>query len=190
MATERPLAYTAAARRFHWWTVGLLAVQFPLGIGMVVRGSGFGIWDGLTNASYSTHKLLGVVLFALVAARFAYRLRNGVPDAEPTTEAWQHRAGQVSHWAMYGLLLVVPVLGWFGVQFYPALDLFGLVKLPAVVAPDKAASGVMLQVHAAAAFALLGLVALHVGAALFHRFVRRDRVFQRMQPGGPASGPA
>ena len=168
MAEQRPLAYRAAARRFHWWTAGLLAIQVPLGIAMVVRGSG-GIWDGLTNASYSTHKLLGVVLFVLVAARLAYRVWNGVPDAEPTIEVWQHRASQATHWAMYGLLLAVPVLGWFGVQLYPALDLFGLAKLPAVVAPDKAASDTVLQAHAAAAFALLALVALHVGAALFHR---------------------
>ena len=190
MAKEQPQAYRAAARRFHWWTVGLLAIQVPLGIAMVVRGSGFGIWDGLTNASYSTHKLLGVVLFVLVAARLAYRLSNGVPDGEPTIEAWQHRTSRATHWAMYGLLLTVPLLGWFGVQLYPALGLFGLVELPAVVASDKAASAVVLQAHAAAAFGLMALVALHVGAALFHRFVRHDRVFQRMQPGGPASGPA
>ena len=61
---------------------------------------------------------------------------------------------------MYGLLLAVPALGWFGVQLYPALDVFCLVKLPAVVAPDKAASGMVLQAHAAAAFALLALAAL------------------------------
>ena len=182
-------AYTPAARRFHWWTVGLLAIQVPLGIGMVMRGSGFGIWDGLTNGSYSAHKLLGVVLFFVVAARLAFRLRNGAPAPEPTTEAWQRRAGHITHGALYALLLTAPVLGWFGVQLYPALDLFGIATLPAIVPPDKAMSAVVLQWHAAAAFTLLGLIALHIAAALFHRLIRKDQVFQRMQPGGPASGP-
>ncbi len=180
MRTEA--TYSRIARRFHWWTAGLLAFQVPLGLFMVVRGSRMGIWDGLTNGSYSAHKLLGVVLFGLVAARLAYRLREGVPAAEATTEPWQRRVAGLTHRALYGLMLAVPILGWFGVQLYPALDLFGLVSLPAVVGPDKAAGELVLQLHAAAAFALVAVVALHVGAALFHRFIRKDGVFQRMQP--------
>lgn len=181
--TERRRGYGPVARRFHWWTVGLLALQVPLGIAMVVRGPTLGLWDGVTNASYGAHKLLGVVVFVLIAARLSHRLGRGVPDPEPTIALWQRRVGTMSHRAMYALLLVVPLLGWFGVQLYPALDLFGVVSLPAVVSPDKPAGERVLRLHAIAAFLLLGLVALHVAAALFHRFVRRDGVLQRMLPG-------
>lgn len=180
METGRPERYGAAARRFHWWTVAFVAAQIPLGIAMVVRGSGLGIWDGLTNVLYDSHKLLGAIIFFMVAARLIHRLRAGIPATERTIVPWQRRVGLLTHWAMYGLLLTVPVAGWFGVQFYPALDLFGLVRLPAIVTPDKVAVELMLGAHAAAAFALLAVVALHVGAALFHRFVLRDEVFQRM----------
>ena len=183
MGTGRHRTYGVTARRFHWWTAGLLAVQIPLGIGMVVRGSWLDIWDGLTNASYSTHKLLGVVIFLVAAARLLHRLAHGVPEPEPTTEPWRRRVGALTHRTLYALLLAVPAIGWFGVQLYPALDLFGLVALPAVVAPDRAASMWVLRLHAAAAFALLALVALHIAAALHHRFVRKDRVFQRMHRG-------
>jgi len=86
------------------------------------------------------------------------------------------------------LLLLVPILGWYGVQLYPALDVFDLFSLPAVVAPDNAASGRVLQVHALSAFALLFLIAMHVSAALYHHFIRKDGVLIRMLPklGAPA----
>ncbi|MBC7800731.1 MAG: cytochrome b [Gemmatimonadaceae bacterium] len=183
MTTDRPQTYTAIARFFHWATVAILVVSVPLGVGMVIRGSWLGIWDGLTNAMYSSHKLLGVMVFFVVAARLAYRVVHGAPGPAPTVQPVQRRISGAVHASMYALLLMVPVAGWFGVQLYPALDLFGVASLPAVVAPDKAASTWVLALHAAMAFTLVGLITLHVGAALFHRFVRRDGVLQRMLPG-------
>lgn len=80
------------------------------------------------------------------------------------------------------LLLATPVVGHIGISLLPALDIFGLVKLPGVVAPDKAAAGTAFAVHTALAAALVLLIALHVAAALFHYFVRKDNVLGRMIP--------
>lgn len=163
----------------------MLAVSIPLGVAMVIRGSSFGIWDGLTNTMYSIHKLLGVSVFVVVLARLAYRVVQGAPGPASTLGPVQRRISGAVHAAMYALLLSVPVVGWFGVQLYPALDLFGVVSLPAVVAPSKADSAWVLATHAAMAFTLLVLIALHVGAALYHRFFRKDGVLQRMTSSGP-----
>ena len=186
METGRRQTYSVAARRFHWWTVAALTIMVPLGFAMSVRGNQFNIWDSLTNAMYSGHKMLGVVLFFLVAVRLLYRMGRGAPDEEPTIGPLQRRASRLVHWGMYILLLATPVAGWFGVQLYPALDLFGPLSLPAVVAPDKAASAWVLELHGTLAFALLSLVAVHVATALFHHLVRKDRVLQRMAPRVPA----
>ncbi|HXF53562.1 MAG TPA: cytochrome b/b6 domain-containing protein, partial [Hyphomicrobiaceae bacterium] len=104
------------------------------------------------------------------------------PADEPTLEPWQKVVSKLNHWAMYILLLVVPLLGWFGVQLYPALDVFGLFSLPAVVSPDQATAESVLAIHKTLALVLVGLIALHVGAALYHYFVRKDGVLQRMIP--------
>ena len=183
MSLENSSTYRPAARHFHWLTVALVAVQIPLGIAMAVRGSWMDIWDTLTNNLYSAHKLLGFILFFVVAARLAYRLSHPVPPDEPTLEPWQKVTSHVTHRAIYGLLLLVPVLGWFGVQLFPALDVFGLFNLPAVVAPDNAASVWVLNLHRMLAILLLLLVTMHVGAALFHHFIRKDGVLIRMLPG-------
>lgn len=174
--------YGSTARHFHWWSAVLVVVQFALGITMLVRASWLDIWDALTNTLYSSHKLLGVCLFLLVLVRLLYRLVRGVPDDEPSLETWQKFVSHVTHGMIYGFLLVVPVIGWFGVQLYPALDVFGWFSLPAVVSPDNAASGRVLQLHAITAFILLFLVTMHVTAALYHHFIRKDGVLVRMVP--------
>jgi cytochrome b561 len=89
---------------------------------------------------------------------------------------------------MYLLLLVVPLLGWFGVQLYPALDVFGLFSLPAIVAPDQARAETVFAIHKALALVLVAFIALHVAAALYHYLIRRDGVLQRMVPWLPRRG--
>ena len=174
--------YTCRARHFHWWTVGFVSVLVPVGLYMNYRGNVLGIFDGLTNTLYSTHKLLGFTLLLIVVARLGYRLLHGAPADEPTLEPWQKVVSSLNHWGMYVLLLIVPLLGWFGVQLYPALDVFGLFSLPAVVGPNQEAAETVLAIHKTLALLLVAFIALHVGAALYHYFIRKDGVLNRMIP--------
>lgn len=175
--------YSGTARALHWLMLVLIAAQIPVGFYMVYRGKTLNLWDGLTNNLYSGHKLLGIALLGLVVLRLLYRLTHGAPADEPTLEAWQKGASHATHWALYLLLLAVPVLGWLGVSYFPALDIFGLFKLPALVAPDDAMAAKVLAYHAIGAIVLAGLIAMHVGAALYHYLIRRDNVLARMLPG-------
>jgi cytochrome b561 len=179
-ASTEDATYSTAARRFHWWTVLFVATQIPLGLTMAYRGNKLDIWDGLTNALYSSHKLLGIVIFLLVLARLVYRLRNGAPPDEPSLEWWQRGASHTTHWGLYLLLLVVPILGYIGVSLYPALDLFGIVSLPGLVAPNQDAAARVFYYHWLGAVAIVLLIGMHVGAALFHYVIRKDGVLRRM----------
>lgn len=174
--------YTRTARGLHWATVILLAAQIPVGVYMVYRGATLNLWDGTTNALYSAHKLSGVVILALVVWRLAYRLSRGAPADEPTLEPWQRAASHASHWALYALMVSVPVAGYVGVSLFPALDIFGLFSLPGVVAPDKAAAETAFGVHKLLVILLVVVLAVHVAAALFHYVVRKDNVLGRMIP--------
>jgi len=175
--------YSPAARRFHWLTVAAVFVMIPLGLGMTYRGNTLDIWDGLTNALYSSHKLLGFLILWLSAGRLIYRLAKGAPPDEPTLEWWQKAASHLVHWALYGLLLAVPLLGWIGVSLYPSLTLFNLFDLPALAKPNEAAAARILDLHGWLAILLALAIAAHIGAALFHHFIRRDGVLRRMLPG-------
>ena len=175
--------YSSTARTFHWLVVFLIAIQIPVGLYMVYRGTDLNIWDATTNQLYSGHKLTGVVILSLVLLRLAYQLIAGAPSPEPTLEPWQRTISALNHWGLYLLLLIVPILGYIGVSMYPALDIFGLFKLPALVDPDKKMSTPIFLWHFCGAMALLALIALHVCAALFHLVIRQDNVMGRMWPG-------
>ena len=51
-------------------------------------------------------------------------------------------------------------------------------RVPSVMAGDKPLTALFHQIHALSAWVLLGLIGLHILAALFHRFVLRDEVLQ------------
>jgi len=120
--------YSPTARFFHWITVALIAVQFPIGFYMVYRGKEMawtdadgnakvGLWDSLTNLLYSSHKTLGVVILVLIALRLIYRFTAGSPGHEVTLSLPQKIVSTLTHWAMYVLLLAVAAAGTFKPDF-------------------------------------------------------------------------
>jgi cytochrome b561 len=168
--------YPAPARTLHWLVALLLAIQIPVGFYMAYRGNVLNLWDAMTNTMYSAHKLSGLTIFALVIIRFLYRL-----SVRPTITGWQHVVSSINHLALYALLLIMPVLGYLGVAYFPALDVFGF-KLPALVEPNKQMSEEVFFWHMVGAYVLLALIALHVAAALYHYTIRGDNVLGRMLP--------
>jgi cytochrome b561 len=200
------LVYSTTARALHWITVVIIAAQIPLGVYMVRRGNATN-FDATTNTLYSTHKLIGFCLLWLVVIRLLYRLGRGAPADEPTI-LWWHKAGaHLTHWGLYALLLVVPVLGWLGVTHYGALGTLGGLSLPAVpgsdalydiavrvgsllglTVPPPAAPGadkatLVFQLHLWGAMLMVAAILAHVGAAIYHHFIRGDGVLRRMLPG-------
>ena len=174
--------YTRTARALHWATVALLAVQFPVGLYMAYRGNSLNLWDNLTNVLYSGHKLAGVTILLIVLWRLVYRMTRGAPADEPTIEPWQRIVSRLNHWGLYALLVAAPIAGYIGISLFPALDIFGLFSLPAVVAPDKEAAKTAFEAHRLLVMLLALLIALHVSAALYHYVVRKDNVLGRMIP--------
>ena len=174
--------YAPAARKFHWWTVALVFLTIPLAKVMTYRGNDLNIWDATTNALYTAHKSIGFIIFWLVLARLVYRFRYGAPADEPTLEGWQKLASHVTHWALYVLLIVVPLLGWRGVSQYGARNIVGPINLPQIAAENQDAAGFTFWLHGVAAFALVLLIGAHIGAAIFHFFIRKDGVLARMLP--------
>lgn len=175
------LIYSPAARMLHWIVAGLVFVTVPIGVVMVYRGNTLNLWDDTTNALYSTHKLIGVIIFVLIVARLVYRFSHGAPAPEPTLTPFERVASGTVHWAIYLLLFIVPIGGYLGVSYYPALDIFSW-KLPGFVTPDEPTANQIFKMHALGAFVLAGLVAVHIGAALMHAFIKRDGVLGRMIP--------
>jgi cytochrome b561 len=174
--------YKGTARGLHWVTVALVAIQLPIGLYMTYRGNTLNVWDAVTGALYNGHKVIGVTILLVVLWRLLYRLTRGAPADEPTIEPWQRLASHLNHWGLYVLLICAPLAGYIGISLFPALDIFGLFSLPGIVAPDKEAAKTAFAVHKLLVMLLVLLIVVHVAAALFHYFVRKDNVLGRMIP--------
>jgi len=170
--------YSTAARRLHWWTVAFLAVQIPVGLFMVRYGSATNFAEP-TGKLYDAHKLLGLTILLLAGTRLIYRLVHGAPADEPTLQPWEKLVSHITHWAIYALLIVVPLLGWLAVSHYGPFEPFG-IKLPTLAAQDDARATRVFFLHMVAAYTLIVLLAMHVGAALQHYLIRKDGVLRRM----------
>ena len=97
--------------------------------------------------------------------------------------AWQARAATAGHWALYVLMIAVPVVGWLMSSALGFKVVYlGVLPLPDLIGKDKALGETLKTVHQALAFGMIGVVAVHVLAAIEHQWIRRDRLMLRMMP--------
>ncbi len=170
--------YSAIAKSLHWGIAAAVLLIIPIGIIMRLLGPGT-----LQNVLYTTHRSLAVLVLALMLVRLAYRLVHGVPAPDPSLEPWQRIVSHLVHLSLYALLIAQPIIGWVATSAYGArISFFGLFIVPDLVSKDQTLSDPLFLVHRVLGFVLAGLLTLHIGAALYHYFIRRDRVLQRMLP--------
>jgi cytochrome b561 len=170
--------YGTGAKSFHWVTVVLLGSQFV--IGWIMPGvSHIAQPAGLISLHFS----LGIAVLAVTAARLLWHLAFGVPAPEAGLPNWQHRAAQLLHGALYVLLFALVFSGWAYASSHGfVVTLFGLATAPAIFAKGSAFGTAIGELHSAIGWVLLAALGLHVLAALYHHFWRRDRVLLRMLP--------
>ena len=182
--TYRPLA-----RFFHWASAILVLLTIPAAIAMLRPGIARSLQDPL----FLFHKNIGVVILILVALRLAYRLVNPPPPLLDSVMPLQRRIAELTHWGLYGLLLGMAISGYIRVTAggFP-LEVFDALGLPRLAPRSDSLAETAKQIHATLRIPLIGLIALHIGAALYHGLIKKDGVFQRMAPGRgrpPGVGP-
>jgi cytochrome b561 len=75
----------------------------------------------------------------------------------------------------------MPLFGWANASARGwAIDFFGVAQLPRILAESSSLGRALGDVHIWTSYVLLGLIALHVAAALYHRLWLRDRVLARV----------
>lgn len=167
--------YGTFAKILHWLIAAILVGQFALGWLMpdVRRGMEPGL-------SMHVHISIGIVVLALIVVRLFWRMTHGIP-AETNLPRWQRNASSAVHALLYALVFVTTLSGWFyaSARGWP-LTFFGLFPLPALVAQGSPTGRAIGGIHESIVWVLLGVIALHVVAALVHAFVYRDQVMQRM----------
>ena len=172
--------YSTTAKSMHWLIALLLIAQFVVAILMPDIGP-----KTVPGTLINLHLSLGVLILVLMAARFIYRQLYPVALEMTDSPAWERWIARATHRAFYFILLIAPFLGWASASAHRfPIDVFGIVSLPAIAAPKASWALTAGDVHGYLMWMLLGLMALHAAAALYHYFFRHDGVLQRMLPAG------
>ena len=176
-----PRAYSLTQKGLHWLVALMVFILVPVGFYMVWRGE-VTEFDAVTNQLYTAHKSFGFILLWVVLARIALRWGRGVPAPHATLTNWQRILSGAVHWLLYVVLIAAPVTGWLGVSAYGARGaLFGF-SLPEILPKDDALAEQLLELHGGLAIVMIALLAMHIGAAFYHRLVLRDGVMARILP--------
>ena len=179
-ADRRPERWGATAIALHWLAAALILELLLHGWIMV-----HGRLDAATTFDlYQWHKSLGFAVLAITAARLAARHVVAGPAAAPSS-LWERRVAAFVQGLMIALTLAAIFAGWLVVSTSPLpipTRFFNLFVIPDIARPDAARFAAAVLAHKLIAWAIVGLVALHVAGALKHHFVDRDDVLMRMLP--------
>ncbi|WP_432785011.1 Cytochrome b561 [Oligella sp. MSHR50489EDL] len=170
--------YTSTAIFLHWlMALGLIGT---LSLGLYMQGLPF---SPSKLQFYSWHKWAGITLLLLAIVRLAWRLSHPAPALPAEMGALSKLGAHAIHWLLYLLMLAIPISGWLmsSAQGFSVMW-FGIVPLPDLVAPDPDLGNLLTKVHITLNYLLMASIVAHVGAALFHHFIKKDTVLKRMMP--------
>jgi len=173
--------YGSVAIALHWLTALAIALVFIAGFTAANTTD-----PARLPQILAVHIGLGVLVVALTLLRILWWLavdrRPAAIDGQP---GWQEALAWIVHRAMY---LVILLMGTSGIT---TLIISGAVPHLIAGEPLPDFSTLVPRIgHGIMARLLLGLLGLHIGAALYHQFVRGDHLLARMGIGGDAATPA
>lgn len=165
--------YDRVSILLHWLIAGLIVANALLA--MVAES-----FPREARMPYmNIHGILGALVLLLTIWRIANRVKNPAPPL--VDRDWVVKSSKIGHGLLYlaTILLVVSGAVSFGFRGR-GLD-FGLFKISLPITPDKAMGGQTGDVHQVIFWLGAAVVAGHVAAALWHQFVWKDGLMNRMR---------
>jgi cytochrome b561 len=170
--------FDRSTRLMHWLTAGLMLLVFGLAFSIDLATS-----RSAHVALLQLHRSIGLTVWLLTLARLAWRQTAKYPDWPSDMSELTRALAKTTEYSLYTLLLLQPILGLLQTNARgDRVQLVFVGPLPALVAKNRQLAEQLLIAHKIVGFSLLALIVLHISAALFHHFVRRDDILTAMLP--------
>jgi cytochrome b561 len=171
-----PRQFAVLSRLLHWTMAAMVLTMLFIGVAMVASLADY-------HALVSLHRPLGIAILVLVVIRFVNRRLNPPPPFPASMSRAERRIATASELAMYGLMLVLPLVGWgmLSAARYPIV-LYGSVHLPFILPHSAILYAVLRKTHTILAYLFFVTFMGHFAAILFHTFIMRDGILKRMVP--------
>jgi cytochrome b561 len=164
-------------RAAHWLTLFLIVAVFSTAA--LVHE----VPDAWKLTFIQLHRSLGITIWIVTVMRLVWRQFARFPDWPANMSKAMRGAARSVEYLLYSLLLLQPILGLLHTNAHGAsVNYFFLFRLPQLMDRNHELADQLIQVHGIVANVLLAVIALHAAAALFHHFIRRDEILNRMLP--------
>lgn len=168
-----PKRYHPALVVLHWLSALLIILTLFAGLGALGD-----MPNTLEKAPMlATHMTMGLIILTLTVIRLVVRFTSKKPAPATAGNPILDKIGVATHWLLY---LGALGMGLSGLGIASQSGIFPLLgggeaALPVdfMVYPPRLGHGFIARL-------LLGLIALHFGAALYHQFIRKDGLLGRM----------
>ena len=179
--------YSRVAITLHWLIAFLIVFNLTLG------------WlldefdQALHRQMVGIHAIAGLSVLALSLMRVLWRLGHAPPPLPADLAAWQRRAAQAVHTALYVMMLTMPLIGWAILSSHPpragglGIPLVGSLELTPIGFISQWATPYQKMMHerfgdwhSIGAWIVASLLCLHVAGALKHQFIDKHAAFARM----------
>nr|WP_306470389.1 cytochrome b [Pseudomonas sp. efr-133-TYG-103a] len=175
---SNPERYSYKARWFHW----VMAILIVLAYALILSRSQFARGSDPRTFVVQTHFWVGIVVLIMAFFRVAERHRHAPPGITPPLEGALRLAATLSHYLLYAFLFAQPLLGLFTVLLERGALPVPLTSL-AIPAPfdiSKETAENLEHYHVLLGTIFYYVIGLHVIAAIWHHFVRKDNTVRRM----------
>lgn len=188
--------YNRVAMGLHWLIA--LAVVSNLALGWWMHEAMHdSALQALATQAFQWHKSIGLSVLLLSLLRLFWRLAHPPPPLPAGMAGWERLVARLTHIGFYGLMLGLPLSGWLYVSTQWRGDAplsvptlwFGWLEIPHLFGLNQLSDALrstwsqrLLQSHEILAYSMVGLLLLHVAAALKHQFYQRDDLLKRMWP--------
>ena len=171
-----PTQFAIFSRVLHWVMAAMLLTMLFIGVSMVAS---LGDYHKLV----AIHRPLGILILILAIIRLVNRMFTTLPPFPPSMSPREQWITSMSERLFYTLMIALPLVGWgmLSAGHYPIV-MFGSVHLPPILPANPTLYAILRKAHTVLAYLLFVTFIAHLGTVLFHTFIVRDRLFQRMAP--------
>ena len=128
---------------------------------------------------YGWHKSAGILAFTLICLRLIWHFWSTPPA--PLGGGWQRVAAKSAHRVLYVLMIIVPLSGWIASSASGfEMTFFGLFPIPFIAPVSETTEERFFAIHGISTKLLIAVIGLHVGAAFYRHWGKKDRTLMRM----------
>lgn len=168
--------YGAISLFLHWLMAILILLMFGLAW---VRD--FAAND-LRMPILELHKNIGILILSLFVVRLIWRLINIIPALPSHYSRFIHVGAKLGHFSLYTLLCLLPLSGWIMVSAMGRPPVFFGLIMPSLITKNIDIIPMLKEIHETLAYGFIVLITTHISAALWHYFIKKDDILERMLP--------